>query len=215
VRAFAKQYDWKLTGDLRPFEACIQAKARAKAVAKITTTRADTNGECLFMDIYGPYVASARNNKYWVAVVDDDSRREGSRFIPNKSDIVEVLRMILLKNQIRCDNAGENVKHLETLGLEAETTFILEHTAPSTPQMNGVVERACITIRDRGFSMLLDAKLTSNARKLFWSNAMDTATILDNPLPRKDSTKTPTRCGENGRLSIGMISKNGDASPTL
>jgi hypothetical protein len=44
--------------------------------------------------------------------------------------------------------------------------------------------------------MLPDAKLTPNAKRLLWShamerngwNAMDTATILDNLLPRKGST---------------------------
>jgi hypothetical protein len=45
ARTYAKQYDWELTGDLRPCEARIQAKAKAKAVAKITTTRDDTIGE--------------------------------------------------------------------------------------------------------------------------------------------------------------------------
>jgi hypothetical protein len=196
VRAFAKQHDWKLTGDLRPCEACMQAKARAKGVAKTTTTSANINGERIFIYISGPYAASAGKNKYWLAVVDDNSRRKWSRFISNKSDIAEVLRPILLKNKkagfackfIRCDNAGENLKHLEILGLEPEMTFLLEHTAPNTPQMNGVVERAFVTIRDKGFSMMLDAKLTPNARKLLWSHAMDTATILDNLLPRRDST---------------------------
>jgi hypothetical protein len=55
--------------------------------------------------------------------------------------------------------------------------------------MNGVAERALVTIRDRGFSLLLDAKLTATARKLFWSHAMDTETIMDSMLPRKDSTQ--------------------------
>jgi hypothetical protein len=36
--------------------------------------------------------------------------------------------------------------------------------------------------------MLIDAELASNARNVLWSHAMDTATILDNLLPRKDST---------------------------
>jgi hypothetical protein len=72
VQAFAKQHDWKLTGDLRPCEACIQAKARAKAVSRTTMTRATTKGERLFMDISDPY-ASAGRNKFWVAVVDDNT----------------------------------------------------------------------------------------------------------------------------------------------
>jgi hypothetical protein len=80
--------------------------------------------------------------------------------------------------------------------------FTLEYTAPNTLQMNGVAERALVTIRDRGFSMLLstlslrrgfsmllDAKLTPNTRKLLWSHALDTATILDYLLLRNDSTQ--------------------------
>jgi hypothetical protein len=110
------------------------------------------------MDICGPY-ASAGRKKLWVTVVDDNSRRKWSRFIPNKSDIAEVLRAILFKNQqagfackfISRDNASDNVKHLETFRLEPGTTFILEYTAPNTPQMNGVVERSFVTLHDRGY----------------------------------------------------------------
>jgi hypothetical protein len=64
VQAFEKQHDWKMTGDSRPCDACIQVKARANAVAKTTTTRAGTNGESRFMGISSPYAASAGKNKY-------------------------------------------------------------------------------------------------------------------------------------------------------
>jgi hypothetical protein len=158
------------------------------------------------MEISSPY-ASAGRNKFWVAVVDDNSRRKRSRFIPNKSDIAEVLCPILLKNQqagfackfIHCDNAGENVKHLETLGLGPGMTSILEHTAPNTPQM------------------LIDAKLMSNARKLLWSPAMDTKTILDNLLPRKDSTTNAYEMwGERSPVDRQDLKQWGRlASPTL
>jgi hypothetical protein len=40
------------------------------------------------------------------------------------------------------------------------------------------------------------------ARKLFWSHAMDTATTLDNLLPRKDSTENAYEmCGERVPIS--------------
>ena len=49
---------------------------------------------------------------------------------------------------IRCDNAGEN-KVLERESDKNELGIIFEYTAPGTPQQNGVVERAFVTVMGR------------------------------------------------------------------
>ena len=48
---------------------------------------------------------------------------------------------------IRCDNAGAN-KVLERESAKNELGIIFEYTAPGTPQQNGVVERAFVTVME-------------------------------------------------------------------
>jgi len=85
----------------------------------------------------------------------------------NKSDIGLALEPIVQDNKerlklqleyLQCDNAVENRKHLENLGLKFG--FKMEYTAPNTPQQNGRVERAFAVTRDRALAMMIDARLT-------------------------------------------------------
>ena len=46
---------------------------------------------------------------------------------------------------ITCDNAGENIV-LEKESGKNDLWIIFEYTAPGTPQQNGVVERAFVTV---------------------------------------------------------------------
>ena len=46
---------------------------------------------------------------------------------------------------IRCDNAGEN-NVLQTESDKNDLGINFEYTAPGTPQQNGVVERAFVTV---------------------------------------------------------------------
>ena len=76
LKELAKQYNWKLTGNEYKCEACAFAKSKQKAVSKETATRATKIGEWLFIDISGPFANTPRNNKYWVMVVDDYTRKK-------------------------------------------------------------------------------------------------------------------------------------------
>jgi hypothetical protein len=198
VKRTAKRGGWTLTTDtMRTCGACALAKAQQKNVPKTTMLNAEKAGERLFIDISGPYNRSAGGNTYWVLVVDDFSRKKWSYFIKQKNDIGKVIKPLLewltLQQKpakyIRSDNAGENLKYLEALS--KQFAFTLEITAPHTPQQNGVVERAFVTLRNRGYASMLDAKLKPDFQQRLWPEFMSLSTILANSMVASGQTCTP------------------------
>ena len=75
---------------------------------------------------------------------------------------------------IRCDNAGEN-KVLERESDKNELGIIFEYTAPGTPQQNGVVETAFVTVMGRPRAMMNHAGFTMAKRQQLWCEASQTA----------------------------------------
>ena len=90
---------------------------------------------------------------------------------------------------IRCDNTGEN-KVLERESDKNEFGIIFKYTVPGTPQQNGVVERAFVTVMGRARAMMNHAGFLMAKRQQLWCDAAQTATMLDNILVR-DSAKSP------------------------
>ena len=80
---------------------------------------------------------------------------------------------------IRCDNAGEK-KVLERESDKNKLGIIFEYTAPGTPQQNGVVERAFVTVMGRARAMMNHTGFTMAKRLQLWCEAAQTATMLDN-----------------------------------
>ena len=78
-----------------------------------------------------------------------------------------------------------------------ELGIIFEYTAPGTPQQNGVMERAFVTVMGRARAMMNHAGSTMAKRQQLWCEAAQTATMLDNILVQ-DSAKSPpfTQCLE-------------------
>ena len=68
--------------------------------------------------------------------------------------------------------------------------IIFEYTAPGTPQQNGVVERAFVTVMGRARAMMNHAGFTMAKRQQLWCEAAQTATMLDNILVQ-ESAKSP------------------------
>ena len=90
---------------------------------------------------------------------------------------------------IRCNNAGENIV-LERESDKNELGIIFEYTAPGTPQQNGVVERAFVTVMGHARAMMNHAGFTMVKRQELWCEAAQSATLLDNTLVQ-DSAKSP------------------------
>ena len=68
--------------------------------------------------------------------------------------------------------------------------FIFEYTAPGTPQQNGVVERAFVTVMGRARAMMNHVGFTMAKRQQLWCEAAQTDTLLDNIFVQ-DSAKSP------------------------
>ena len=89
---------------------------KQKLVQKVTSNKAISVGERLFMDTSGPFHPTIGGSKYWILVVDDYSRMGFCGFVKAKSDLAAwmVKLVSFIKSHghsvkiIRCDNAGEN-----------------------------------------------------------------------------------------------------------
>lgn len=117
--------------------------------------------------------------------------------ITYKSEVLQAFKDYVAKSEARfntklvnlyCDNGGEYL-FTETKNVCVEKGITYHLTVPRTPQLNGVSERMNRTITEKARSMINGAKLD----KIFWGEAVLTATYLINISPSKaiKSSKTP------------------------
>jgi len=65
------------------------------------------------------------------------------------------------------------------------------NTAPGTPQQKGVVERAFVTMLGKTRATMNGAGFDEKKCHLFWTEAANTVTHLENITIRKGMTRTP------------------------
>ena len=152
----------------------------------------------MYLDISPMRNPSMGARQHWVMLVDEATKYKKSFFLKEKNEQIEPIidwvkalkaRQKIQVKIIRCDNAGEN-KVLERESEKNELGIIFEFTAPGTPQQNGVVERAFVTVMGRARAMMNHAGITMAKRQQLWCEAAQTATVLDNILVQ-DSAKSP------------------------
>jgi len=83
------------------------------------------------------------------------------------------------------DNAGKN-RALEDACIEKDLGIVFEYTAPGTPQQNGVVKRAFLTMLGKTRAIMNGAGFDEKKRQLFWTEAANTETHLENIMIRKE-----------------------------
>ena len=141
---------------------------------------------------------SLGGGQHWVMLVDETTKYKKSCFLKKKSEpadpIIDWIKALKARHKIqvkiiRCDNAGEN-KVLESESDNNELGINFEYTAPGTPQQNGVVERAFVTVMGRARAMMNLAGFTMAKRQQLWCEASQTTTLLDNILVQ-NSAKSP------------------------
>ena len=141
---------------------------------------------------------SMGGRQHWVMLVDEATKYKKSFFLKKKNEqvepIIDWIKALKARHKIqvkiiRCDNAGEN-KVLERESDKKELGIIFEYTVPGTPQENGVVERAFVTVMGRARAMVNHAGFTMAKRQQLWCEAAQTATMLDNILVQ-ESAKSP------------------------
>ena len=137
--------------------------------------------------------------QHWVMLVDEATRYKKSSFLEKKNEqvepIIEWIKDLKARHKIqvkiiRCDNAGEN-QVLERESDKNDLGIIFEYTAPGTPQENGVVERAFVTVMGRARAMMNHAGFTMAKRQQLWCEASQTAALLDNILVQDSAKSAP------------------------
>ena len=87
------------------------------------------------------------------------------------------------------DGSGENAKFRESAEKEG-FNINFQITPRSTPQFNGVFERAFAYVLARLRAMNLTAKLSDELKSSMWGEGVVTATKLENILTRKGGSKS-------------------------
>ena len=157
----------------------------------------------MYLDISSMRKPSMGGTQHWEMSVGEATKHKKRFFLKKKNEqvqpIIDWIKALKARHKIqlkiiRCDNTGEN-KVLERESDKNELGIIFEYTAPGTPQQNGVVDRAFVTVMGRARAMMNRAGFTMAKRQQLWCEAAQTATMLDNILVQ-DSAKSPpfTQC---------------------
>ena len=183
--ATAKYYKIDLTGKVNNCLSCSLEKIRQKNNPKKNEDKSKNPGERMYLDSSSKRKPNIGGRQHWVMLVDEATKYKKSFFLKKKNEQVQPIidwiksfekRQEILVKIIRCDNAGEN-KVLERESDKNEFGIIFEYTAPGTPQLNGVVERAFVTVMGRARAMMNHAGFTMTKRQQLWSEAAQAATL--------------------------------------
>ena len=196
--ATAKYYKVDLTGRLNNCLSCSIKKIIQKNIPKKNEDKSENPGERMYLDISSMRKPRMGGRQHWVILVDEATKYKKSFFLKKKNEkdepIIDYMKALKARHKIkvkiiRCDNAGEN-KVLERESDKNQLGIILEYTASGTPQQNGVVERAFVTVMGRARAMMNHAGFTMAKRQQLGCEAAQTATMLDNILVQ-NSAKNP------------------------
>ncbi|CAD7091660.1 unnamed protein product [Hermetia illucens] len=180
-------------------EACIKGKqAKLPFNKEKDKSHVKRPSFIIHSDVCGPISPTAINNKnYFVLFVDEYTHYCVSYTIAHKSDVFLVFKDFVAKSEahfdlkvvnLYSDNGGEYLSNeMKDYCCEKGITYHL--TVPRTPQLNGVSERMVRTITEKARSMIISACMD----KIFWGDAVLTATYLINITPTRalKQTKTP------------------------
>ena len=171
-------------------EACQAGKQRRNPFPAQAEFRAKQCLELVHGDLCGPIApATPRGNKYFLLLVDDLSRYMWLAVIPSKDRAAAEIKEIQARAEgesglklkaLRTDRGGEFTAAEFAEYCAAEGVH-RQHTAPYSPQQNGVVERRNGTVMATARSMLKAKGLPG----WFWGEAVSTAVYVLNRCPTK------------------------------
>ena len=198
----AMYYNVNLTGKVNNCLSCSLEKIRQNNIPKKNEDEIKNPGERMYLDISSMGKPSMGGRQHWV-LVDEATKYKKSFFLKKKNEqvepIIDWIKALKARHKIqveiiRCDNAGEN-KVLERESDKNELRIIFEYTAPETPQQNGVVERAFVTVMGRARAMMNHEEFTMAKRQQLWCESAQTATMLDNIFVQESAKSPPfTQC---------------------
>ena len=172
---------------LQPCEHCLAGKQVRASFKSSPPHRSSHILDLVHSDVCGPVsTKSIGGSVYFVTFIDDHSRKVWVYTMKTKDQVFDVFKNFHASVErqtgrklkcIKTDNGGEFRgpfdDYCKSHGIRHQ------FTPPKTPQLNGVAERMNRTLVERVRCMLSHAKLP----KLFWAEALHTATYLLNLSP--------------------------------
>ena len=188
LKAMAKQYGFRLTGNLEPCDACGIAKASQTRISKTTNVVASRPGERFYVDTTGPFVDGPSRNKYLHGAVDDFSGKMFAQFSTSKKGMTSFTTDLIERckgekhgiKYIRMDGGGENEGIHK---IAAKEGIVIEKTPPHTPQYNGRIERRFPVIISMAMAMIWAAGFTKEMKNKLLGEAITTAIFLHDMAP--------------------------------
>ncbi|CAA6674013.1 unnamed protein product [Spirodela intermedia] len=161
-------------------EACLAGKQKRSPFPQQGEYRARRVLELVHSDLCGPIAPETPNgSKYFLLLVDDRSRYMWVAMLPSKDRSAEGESGLKL-GALRTDRGGEFTSQ-EFAEYCAGEGIHRQHTAPYSPQQNGIVERRNGTVVATARSMLKAKGLPG----WFWGEAVATAVYILNRCPRR------------------------------
>ncbi|CAA7393944.1 unnamed protein product [Spirodela intermedia] len=171
-------------------EACLAGKQKRSPFPQQGEYRARRGLELVHSDLCGPIAPETPNgSKYFLLLVDDRSRYMWVAMLPSKDRAAVAIKEIKARAEgesglklgaLRTDRGGEFTSH-EFAEYYAGEGIHHQHTAPYSPQQNGIVERRNGTVVATARSMLKAKGLPG----WFWGEAVATAVYILNRCPMK------------------------------
>lgn len=170
-------------------EICSQCKTKAKPFSS-HFKEAHKTLEVIHIDLVGPFSTQSHSgNKYFLTIVDQFSGYKAVHFLKSKDQALDNLKQFKktaetqTENKLKSiisDGGGEFVnKEFDEF---CKSEGINHHVTPAyTPENNGLAERTNQTILVKARCLLKQ----SNLPKIFWAEAVKTATDLSNLMPSK------------------------------
>ena len=192
TRETARKYGLRHVFSEEVCESCAITKAAQKGTRKKSTFSVKEVGERIQFDTNSVKKESSGGSKHWQMFVDEATGFKKSYTGAAKSSLYEngmaYVRHLKKENigakRFRCDDASEN-KKFEKIMEKAGFLSKFEYTGRSTPQHNGMVERAFATITSRVRAMMKEAGIEGKMKTKLWAECVRTATILDGFLVEK------------------------------
>lgn len=197
-----------LTGEFKSCISCSLGNIKKTRINKINPNKSDICGERLYFDLIYIESSSLGGNKYWMFIEDEETAFNITCFLPLKSELAMemcgIIKTLVSQRKnvkyFRCDNAGENFMVQEELVNNGTKNIEVEHTAPRTPQQNGVVERKFATLYNKVICMFNLAGIHAHLRKRLWAECCNCSVFLNNRTVFEGNTQTPHQkfTGSNG-----------------
>jgi len=163
-------------------------------------------------DVCGPITPSTVDGKsYYVVFIDQYTHYCVTYLLAYKSDIFAMFKDFIAKSEahfslkvanLYIDNGREYLSNeMRQFCVDKGISYHL--TVPHTPQQNGVAERMIRTLTEKARTMVNGAQLN----KMFWGEAILTATYLVNRLPSNAlmHNKTPYEMWHNKKPNLKYL----------